>query len=190
MYVEKLWSWRNPVPITRKFVLITVSKFSARQIRPTRAFHEEPVTLYAGSVEWAPFLPCAETQYDKSRRIFWGCGNPHAFVCSDTPSAIGKAGQNASFVYVSVLTVPGSESPYLCACIMDFWSFRRVKPDMSAEFRHECYPVSKLAIFRQSACRKRQRFVRNDKALSETTNACRKRQSFVGKFILSKEKPS
>ena len=41
--------------------------------------------------------------------------------------------------------------------------------DTSAACRHVFYPVSELAIFRQSACRKR--------------------QIFVGMFILSREKP-
>jgi hypothetical protein len=44
-------SWGNPVPITCKFVLITVSKFSERQIRPFRAFPVEAATRYVGSDE-------------------------------------------------------------------------------------------------------------------------------------------
>ncbi len=44
-------SWGNPVPITRKFVLITVSKFSERQIRPFRAFHIEAATCYVWTDE-------------------------------------------------------------------------------------------------------------------------------------------
>ena len=41
-------SWGNPVPITNKFVLIIVSKFSKRQIQPFWAFHGEAVTRYVG----------------------------------------------------------------------------------------------------------------------------------------------
>lgn len=86
---------------------MTVSKFSVRQIRPTRACHEDPVTHYAGVVNGRPSFH-VQKQHDKSRIYFSGCGNPNAFVCSDTHSDIGKSGQNASFVYVRVLTVPGT----------------------------------------------------------------------------------
>jgi hypothetical protein len=44
-------SWGNPVPITRIFVLITVSKFTERQIRPFIAFPVEAATRYVGSDE-------------------------------------------------------------------------------------------------------------------------------------------
>ena len=50
----------------------------------------------------------------------------HIFVCSETPSDIGKSGQNVSLVYVRVLMVPGTWSTYMFKCKTDFWSFRRV----------------------------------------------------------------
>jgi hypothetical protein len=47
----------------------------------------------------------------------------------------------------------------------------RLRPDTSAEFHHDLYQVSMLAIFRQS-------FVGNNKRLSEMTNACPCRQIY------------
>jgi hypothetical protein len=45
--------------------------------------------------------------------------------------------------------------------------------DKSSACSHVFYPVSELAIFRQSACRKRQLLVGNKKCLSETTKLYR-----------------
>ena len=155
-------SWGNPVPITSKFVLITVCKFSERQIRPlhwklevmnrhhsfqvqegpdkARSSRDAPLlfsfprkpaskTCFAISVAGTvdpnePFLIVSgiplplsgisltrsgiphdkhaglflvfpwfrrcgrifqKRHGDKSRRIFWSCGNPQAFVRSETP---------------------------------------------------------------------------------------------------------
>ncbi len=127
-----------------------------------------------------------QKHYDKSGRIFWGCGNPHTFVCSKTPSVIGKSGQNVSLVYVRVLTVPGTWSPFVCPCKTDFWSFRRVYARTRVRnsimtviwFRSSRFSDKALSET-TSACQKQQMLVGNDKRLLETTNACRKQQTLV-----------
>ena len=117
-----------------------------------------------------------QKQYDKSGRIFWSCGNLHAFVCSETPSDIGNSGQNVSLVYIRVLTLPGTWSPYVCACKTDFWSFRRVYA--RTRVRNSIITVIWFRSSRfsdKAFVGKQQSVVGNDKRLSETTNACWKR---------------
>ena len=122
-----------------------------------------------------------QKQYDKSGRIFWSCGNPHAFVCSKIPSDIGKSGQNVSMVHDRVLTVPVTLSPYVCACKTDFWSLRRVYA--WTRVRNSIMTVIKFRSSRfsdKAFVEKWQSFVVSDKRLSETTNAWRKQQMLVG----------
>ena len=67
----------------------------------------------------------------------------------------------------------------VCVCVNRFLGhFAARLGDMSAACRHVCYPVSELANFRQSACRKQQTLVtptklcRKRKRLLETTKPC------------------
>ena len=57
-----------------------------------------------------------ECNRDCSKNVPYARSNSMLFVCSETPSDIGKSGQNVSLVYVRMLTVPGTWSPYVYAC--------------------------------------------------------------------------
>ncbi len=80
-----------------------------------------------------------------------------------------------------MLTVPGTWSPYVCACKTDFWSFRRLYA--RTRVRNSIMTVilfRSSRFFDKAFVGKQQSFVGNDKRLSETTNACWKRQTLVG----------
>ena len=113
-----------------------------------------------------------QEQYDKSGRIWWGCGKPHPCICSKTPSDIGKkSGQNESEVYVRVLTVPGTctWSLYVCACLLN--EFLVIS---SRDARTRGWNSIMTVIAFRSSRFSDKAFVGNSKALSENLSFAKK----------------
>ena len=116
-----------------------------------------------------------QKQYDKSCRIYCSCGNPHEFVCSE-PLLISASLDKMYLWFVSVCSRYQVLGPCMCVPVKrisgQFDAFTPGHMMTVIQFRRSQFS-DKVFVG------KRQRFVGNNKRLSETTNACWKQQTLV-----------